>query len=95
MSDECTFTGNTNDKTGLRIASIFIIMATSMAGAAFPVFARRNRWISARIPQAVFDTAKYFGSGVIVRVDCIALSTSIPMPVLCADGMYICRSPPL
>ncbi|PIL25299.1 transporter [Ganoderma sinense ZZ0214-1] len=73
MSDECTFTGNTNDKTGLRIASIFIIMATSMCGAAFPVLARRNRWISARIPQSVFDTAKYFGSGVIIATALIHL----------------------
>ena len=71
--DECSFSGNTNDKTGLRIASIFIIMATSMCGAAFPVLARKNRWMSARIPQSVFDTAKYFGSGVIVRIDPICL----------------------
>ena len=71
--DECSFSGNTNDKTGLRIASIFIIMATSMFGAAFPVLARKNRWMSARIPQSVFDTAKYFGSGVIVRIDPICL----------------------
>ena len=68
-SDECTFTGNANDKTGLRIASVFVIMATSMLGALFPVLARRNRYLRAHIPTPVFETAKYFGSGVIVSVD--------------------------
>ncbi|TBU46783.1 ZIP-like iron-zinc transporter [Dichomitus squalens] len=75
MSDsaDCTFTGNANTKTGLRIASIFIIMATSMSGALFPVLARRNKYLRANIPQPVFETAKYFGSGVIIATALIHL----------------------
>ncbi|EJF59373.1 ZIP-like iron-zinc transporter [Dichomitus squalens LYAD-421 SS1] len=75
MSDsaDCTFTGNANTKTGLRIASIFIIMTTSMSGALFPVLARRNKYLRANIPQPVFETAKYFGSGVIIATALIHL----------------------
>ena len=62
----CGSGGGDRRYTGLRIASIFIILATSLFGALFPVLAKRTKWLSARIPTRVFDTAKYFGSGVIV-----------------------------
>ncbi|KAI1788130.1 ZIP-like iron-zinc transporter [Ganoderma leucocontextum] len=58
VGDECSFSGSTNDKTGLRIASVFISMATSIHSAALP---------------SVFDTAKYFGSGVIIATALIHL----------------------
>ena len=63
----CGSGGGSQTDTGLRIASIFIILAGSLMGALFPVLARRTKWLSQRVPQRVFDTAKYFGSGVIVR----------------------------
>ena len=47
---------------GLRIGSIFIILATSGVGTFFPVIAKR----ALKIPTAGFDFVKYFGSGVIV-----------------------------
>ncbi|KDR76830.1 hypothetical protein GALMADRAFT_139699 [Galerina marginata CBS 339.88] len=50
--------------TGLRIASVFIIALGSLMGALFPVLAARSKWL--HVPPAVFDFAKYFGSGVIV-----------------------------
>ncbi|OBZ66677.1 Zinc-regulated transporter 1 [Grifola frondosa] len=65
--------GGNNSFTGLRIASIFIILATSLTGALFPILARRTKWLSARIPTVVFDTAKYFGSGVIIATSLIHL----------------------
>ncbi|KAH6916036.1 zinc-regulated transporter 2 [Coprinopsis sp. MPI-PUGE-AT-0042] len=49
---------------GLRIASIFVILVTSTAGALFPILARRATWL--KVPKSVFDFAKYFGSGVII-----------------------------
>ena len=67
----CGSGGGDRSYTGLRIASIFIILVCSMFGALFPVLARRTRYLSKRIPQPVFDTAKYFGSGVIVSDFCL------------------------
>ena len=62
----CGSGGGDRSDTGLRIASIFIVLAGSLFAALFPVLARRTKWLSKRIPAPVFDTAKYFGSGVIV-----------------------------
>jgi hypothetical protein len=50
--DGCSEGGGAFTYTGLRIASIFIIMATSMFGALFPVLARRSKWL--RVPTGVF-----------------------------------------
>ena len=63
----CGAGGGDHSDTGLRIAAIFIILAGSLAGALFPVLAKKTKWLGDRIPQPVFDAAKYFGSGVIVR----------------------------
>jgi solute carrier family 39 (zinc transporter), member 1/2/3 len=67
-SVNCGSGGGDTGSTGLRIASVFIIMCGSVSGALFPVLARRTKWLSPLIPQCVFDFAKYFGSGVIVSV---------------------------
>ncbi|KAG7093984.1 hypothetical protein E1B28_007614 [Marasmius oreades] len=56
---------------GLRIASIFIIGAGSSFGALFPVLARRSKFL--KVPRALFDFAKYFGSGVIIATAFIHL----------------------
>lgn len=63
---DCGNGGGDSTTFGLRIASVFIILIGSMFGASFPVLARRSKWLSPRVPQGVFDFAKYFGSGVIV-----------------------------
>ena len=62
----CGTGGGDTGSTGLRIASVFIVMIGSMMGALFPVLARRTRWLSPHVPKGVFEFAKYFGSGVIV-----------------------------
>ncbi|CAO1620270.1 unnamed protein product [Parajaminaea phylloscopi] len=49
---------------GLRIGAIFIILASSSAVTLFPVVTRRVAKLM--VPAAVFDFAKYFGSGVII-----------------------------
>ncbi|KAH9893317.1 ZIP zinc/iron transport family [Cubamyces lactineus] len=72
-SVNCGSGGGDRRYTGLRIASIFIILATSLIGALFPVLAKRTKWLSNRIPTRVFDTAKYFGSGVIIATSLIHL----------------------
>ncbi|OSX65117.1 hypothetical protein POSPLADRAFT_1134396 [Postia placenta MAD-698-R-SB12] len=69
----CGNGGGAEDYTGLRIASVFIVMATSMFGALFPVVSRRTKWLNVRIPFAVFQVAKYFGSGVIIATAFIHL----------------------
>ncbi|KAI0832077.1 ZIP zinc/iron transport family [Trametes gibbosa] len=69
----CGSGGGDTSFTGLRIASVFIIMVTSLFGALFPVLARRTVWLRTRIPTRVFDTAKYFGSGVIIATSLIHL----------------------
>lgn len=50
--DGCSDGGGAFTYTGLRIASIFIIMATSLFGALFPVLAKRSSWLT--VPTAVF-----------------------------------------
>ena len=60
----CGSGGGDTGSFGLRVGSIFIILAGSMFGALFPVLSRRTRWLS--VPRPLFEFAKYFGSGVIV-----------------------------
>lgn len=60
----CEFTEASSDHWGLRIASIFIILAGSGLGAVLPVWLARTSRL--RVPQACFFVAKYFGSGVIL-----------------------------
>lgn len=67
----CGSGGGADTYFGLRVASIFIILVGSMSGALFPVLARRTRWL--QVPKAVFDFAKYFGSGVIIATSLIHL----------------------
>lgn len=70
---EDTTCGDTTSSTDLplRIASIFVILVGASFGALFPVLSRRTKFLRSRIPKGVFDTAKYFGSGVIVRSSAI------------------------
>lgn len=58
-------------RLNVRIASIFVILVTSLAGTLFPIFARRAK--SFNIHPLVFDTVKYFGSGVIIATAFIHL----------------------
>ncbi|KAG2039860.1 ZIP-like iron-zinc transporter [Suillus americanus] len=72
MSDlNCGSGGGATTYPQLRIASVFIILIGSMSGALFPVLAKRSSWL--RVPKAVFDFAKYFGSGVIIATAFIHL----------------------
>jgi zinc transporter 1/2/3 len=70
--DACESGNEFDGRLGLRISSIFVIMAGSLFGALFPVFARR--WSkSGGFPQWAFFVAKYFGSGVIIATAFIHL----------------------
>ncbi|GJE93307.1 ZIP zinc/iron transport family protein [Phanerochaete sordida] len=69
----CGSGGGDSGDLPLRIASIFVIFAGSSLGAFFPVLSRRTKWLGARIPKRAFDTAKYFGSGVIIATAFIHL----------------------
>ncbi|KAI0033908.1 Zinc/iron permease [Vararia minispora EC-137] len=71
QTTNCGPGGGAGDLTALRIASIFIIGVGSIGGALFPVLAKRSSWL--RVPPAVFDFAKYFGSGVIIATAFIHL----------------------
>ncbi|KAH7907011.1 Zinc/iron permease [Hygrophoropsis aurantiaca] len=73
MSDtlDCSAGGGAETYTNLRIASVFIIFASSSFGALFPVLARRTSWV--HVPKGVFEFAKYFGSGVIIATAFIHL----------------------
>lgn len=77
MSDDslnCGDGGGADTFAGLRIGSVFIILATSMAGALFPIMAKRTAWLT--VPKAAFEFAKYFGSGVIIATAFIHLLAS-------------------
>lgn len=82
-TDECGAVDHPHTWTGLRIASIFIILATSMFGALFPVLARRQRLLKLLIPERAFKVAKYFGSGVIVRLGRSTLRRRSPFCLDC------------
>jgi len=73
MSDapNCGSGGGSDTHFHLRIASVFIILTGSMSGALFPVLAKRTSRL--HVPEAVFDFAKYFGSGVIIATAFIHL----------------------
>ncbi|KAG2367991.1 ZIP-like iron-zinc transporter [Suillus spraguei] len=72
MSDlDCGSGGGATTYKQLRIASVFVILIGSMSGALFPVLAKRSSWL--HVPKAVFDFAKYFGSGVIIATAFIHL----------------------
>jgi zinc transporter 1/2/3 len=72
MSDlNCGSGGGATTYPQLRIASVFVILIGSMSGALFPVLARRSSWL--HVPKAVFNFAKYFGSGVIIATAFIHL----------------------
>ncbi|KAF8311409.1 ZIP-like iron-zinc transporter [Clavulina sp. PMI_390] len=63
MSDNCGAASRTDDPYyHLRIASIFVILVTSLAGTLTPIIAKRS-W---KVPTPAFDFVKYFGSGVII-----------------------------
>ncbi|KAF8493246.1 ZIP-like iron-zinc transporter [Russula emetica] len=70
-STNCGSGGGDTSLEGLRIASLFIIWTTGTFGATFPIFAHRSRLI--HFPSAIFETAKYFGSGVIIATGFIHL----------------------
>ena len=55
MSDavNCGSGGGDDSSFGLRIASVFIILVGSMAGALFPVLAKRSSWL--HVPKPIFE----------------------------------------
>ncbi|KAF8840803.1 ZIP zinc/iron transport family [Paxillus ammoniavirescens] len=67
----CGNGGGANSYTSLRIASVFIVLVGSSFGALFPVLAKKTQWM--KVPDVVFDFAKYFGSGVIIATSFIHL----------------------
>ncbi|CAE6451383.1 unnamed protein product [Rhizoctonia solani] len=74
LAEEAVACGNVQRQDAyleLRVASIFIILATSIFGAAFPVLASRLRFLSGH--KSIFEGAKYFGSGVIIATAFIHL----------------------
>ncbi|KAJ7183916.1 ZIP-like iron-zinc transporter [Mycena filopes] len=67
----CGSLDNADTYLGLRVASVFIILVCATTGTLFPVLARRSTWL--HVPKAVFEFAKYFGSGVIIATAFIHL----------------------
>ncbi|KAK7544322.1 low-affinity zinc ion transporter-like protein [Phyllosticta citribraziliensis] len=67
----CSSDNEYDGRMGLRISSIFVILVGSTLGACFPVFARRHAGDS--VPEWVFFSTKYFGSGVIIATAFIHL----------------------
>jgi zinc transporter 1/2/3 len=59
------------DGIGLRVGAIFILLVSSGAMTLFPIVTRRVARFA--VPAAVFDFAKFFGSGVIIATAFIHL----------------------
>ncbi|KAF5251529.1 hypothetical protein FOXYS1_14750, partial [Fusarium oxysporum] len=66
MADADTCSGEAVDlgRRGLRIGSIFIIMASSAIGALLPIFLARQKTIP--VPKMTFFICKFIGTGVII-----------------------------
>ncbi|KZZ95866.1 zinc transporter protein [Moelleriella libera RCEF 2490] len=60
-----------DNRLGLHISSIFVILVVSTAVTFFPVLAARSRRL--RIPLSVYLVARYFGAGVIIATAFIHL----------------------
>ncbi|KDQ19003.1 hypothetical protein BOTBODRAFT_28478 [Botryobasidium botryosum FD-172 SS1] len=73
MSDDTSCGAAHNEEThfNLRVGAIFILLVTSGAGSLFPVLAARSKLLN--VPVAIFEFAKYFGSGVIIATAFIHL----------------------
>lgn len=57
MSSETSNCGNgggADTYTSLRIASVFVILATSASGTFFPLLAKRSKWL--KVPVGVFES---------------------------------------
>lgn len=52
-TSDCGNGGGADTYTNLRIASIFVILATSALGAFFPVLAKRSKFL--KVPTPVFE----------------------------------------
>ncbi|KAG9231385.1 zinc-regulated transporter 2 [Amylocarpus encephaloides] len=48
----------------LHVAAVFVVLAASLAGAGFPVVAKRVSWM--KIPPNLFFACKHFGTGVLI-----------------------------
>ncbi|XP_006461791.1 hypothetical protein AGABI2DRAFT_193175 [Agaricus bisporus var. bisporus H97] len=68
---DCSEGGGDDRFLGLRIGSIFIILACATCGALFPVIAKRSSCL--HLPRSAYAFAKYFGSGVIIATAFIHL----------------------
>jgi len=62
----CGTGGGADDLLGLRIASVFIILIGSLAGALFPVVAKRSSMI--KIPKMLFEYVVLHMKGITVHV---------------------------
>ncbi|KAG0148866.1 hypothetical protein CROQUDRAFT_669568 [Cronartium quercuum f. sp. fusiforme G11] len=78
------FTG----RLGLRVAAIFIILATSLFGTLFPILTRRSTLFV--VPPGLYEFAKYFGSGVIIATAYIHLlaPASEALSSSCLTGIW-------
>ena len=68
---QCEAGNDFDGRLGVRISAIFVILAGSLLGACFPVYAASHK--GAGVPSWAFFIAKYFGSGVIVATAFIHL----------------------
>ncbi|KAM0323254.1 hypothetical protein ACHAQA_008845 [Verticillium albo-atrum] len=62
--DECDGSPAETSNMGLRIASVFILLAASLLGALMPILVHRSAHIKA--PPALFFALKFIGTGVII-----------------------------
>jgi zinc transporter 1/2/3 len=56
MSDSDSECGNINNPdtfTGLRVASVFVILVCATGGTLFPILAKRSTWL--HLPKSVFE----------------------------------------
>ncbi|KAI0482076.1 Zinc/iron permease [Xylariaceae sp. FL0804] len=79
----------------LHTVGLFLVLAASIAGAGFPVAAKKIKWL--KVPQGVFFACKHFGTGVLIATAFVHLlptawfSLSDP----CLPDLFTEQYPPL
>ncbi|SGY23648.1 BQ5605_C019g08963 [Microbotryum silenes-dioicae] len=68
-AESCAGPNTFNGKLDLRIASVFVILVTSLFGTLLPIVSRRLK----SVPDVAYRIVKYFGSGVIIATAFIHL----------------------
>ncbi|AEO64330.1 uncharacterized protein THITE_2042204 [Thermothielavioides terrestris NRRL 8126] len=80
---------------GLHVLGLFLVLAASIAGAGFPVVAKKVKWV--KVPTRVFFVSKHFGTGVLIATAFVHLLPTAFGNLLdpCLPDLFTDKYPPM